>query len=347
MSADRDEHTDVFPQSGKCQVEIEKPDTNDIIALTVVPQFKPGSSAASIPRSPEGSPGKYRITFVLGIPGKQLFQENLQMDQLLSSGESLLEAPKGKNIEVSIIRKDKDSAEVRFLKSKTGALARAQVHVTANSVVDAEQKAHAVVLPTLSWLSYLCNAPLDFTGFEVFEERTETCKWSFRVLGKRKLLELDVALPAFVSTPAGRVLLSSYREGLNATHPFHSFLCFFKVAEAIQALRKQRHRKVKRPRREAVGDSELIPAQVSGLPAEAANHVESFKPFLGNRFDEVVDSLRDVMRNAIVHLVPKRKLLVSDNYVDVARCQKVLPIIRYIARQMLANEIGVASQTLA
>jgi hypothetical protein len=50
-----------------------------------------------------------------------------------------------------------------------------------------------------------------------------------------------------------------------------------------------------------------------------------------------------VLRNAIAHLDPEGDSVVADRFDDFARCEQAVPVLRHIARQMLANELALAA----
>ncbi len=51
------------------------------------------------------------------------------------------------------------------------------------------------------------------------------------------------------------------------------------------------------------------------------------------------NELQDAFRNAIAHLDPMRSVLTIDNIDDVKAAERAVPIIRYISRVMLGNEL--------
>src|SRR5579859_634576 len=223
------------------QVQFERPDTNRRESLVVVPNFAPSDPKASIPRSPEGSPGVYRVTFVLTIPGKEDFRTELNWAKIMQSGESLLLVPQGLgrlNVKVS---NDQDEAEIVFLPNAKMSLATAQIRVTASTFLDAQSQAHNLIMPILSWWSFRYDIALDITGYEVYEEKTEVRKAVFGVIGKAKVL--DLAIGGF-SKPEYRRVFAAYREGANATNVFYQLLCFYKVIEGVNKLRTQRRQAI-------------------------------------------------------------------------------------------------------
>jgi hypothetical protein len=131
--------------------------------------------------------------------------------------------------------------------------------------------------------------------------------------------------------------MSAYREGLNSANAFYQLLCFYKVVEWI------RKRRAKEDRRRVPPESERFPSSAEGLPPDAFGRRDPFgffTPYLGKRFGEVHETLRSDVRNAIAHLNPKQTILMADRFDDVARCERVVPVVRFMARRMLLNEIG-------
>jgi hypothetical protein len=65
-----------------------------------------------------------------------------------------------------------------------------------------------------------------------------------------------------------------------------------------------------------------------------------FQRFLGKKFNSVIDSYRELMRNTIAHLDPLSDSLSADKFEDVSKCMNAIPVIKYLAREMLKNEIA-------
>ena len=93
-------------------------------------------------------------------------------------------------------------------------------------------------------------------------------------------------------TPELRPIFATYREGLNATNPFYRFLCFYKVAEAVKALRGKRRDEAKAAGKEIREPSERIPKAESALPISDELSHESFEPYLGKKFSWVLENYR-------------------------------------------------------
>ena len=72
---------------------------------------------------------------------------------------------------------------------------------------------------------------------------------------------------------------------------------------------------------------------------------DSFQPYLGRKYTWILDQLRPLIRNAIAHLDPTGVSLVADRFEDVDRCERALPVVKYLARDMLRNELAMDSDT--
>jgi len=77
----------------KFQIQFPKPEINKRLSVVLVPQISSPDPRTSNQLSPDGSSGSYLVTFVLSIPGKENFLEDINFDQLLLSGDSLLASP--------------------------------------------------------------------------------------------------------------------------------------------------------------------------------------------------------------------------------------------------------------
>lgn len=307
-------------------VEIERPETNDRIELIAEPVFISTDSRASIPRSPMGGKGIYRATFALAVPGKEAFRDELDVERLLNSGESLLQVSKdlgGLKVDIAA---NEGTAAVHFYPNATGTLAKAVTRVNASNFRDAEVRAHNVVLPILSWWSYYFDVAIDVGACEIFEERTDVTKWSVPVLGRRKAFKLDS--PGFYSKVEHRFLLAAYREANGASNVFYQFLSYYKVIEGVRRLRTaNRHG----------SHPERLPDTVEDLPMKDELVLDSFKPYLGKSYGAVADDFRKLVRNAVAHLNPFDGSLMADNLEDLHKCSAAMPVVKHIAREMLGH----------
>lgn len=318
-------------------IQIPRPDINGREQIIIVPELAPDAPGALLPRSPQGNQGNYSITFFLSIPGKEQFRDELDLNKLMQSGDSLLLLPKeAAKIHVTIYN-DQEAVIVTIVKNEHGSLARAQLRLHVSSFIEAETNAFNIVMSLLSRWSYLYDVALDITGYQVIEEKTGSQKWTVGLVGKEKALNFNTI---DVSKPMYRIVFSAYREALNATNPFYQLLCFYKVIEGVKKIRAQRKEVVLSAGNEyRETPDEHIPNTEGDCSSTDSSVQHTFKPYLGKKFSWVLDQMRGLLRNAIAHLDPKGDTLVADKYEDIAKCEQALPVIKYICRVMLRNEL--------
>lgn len=311
------------------QVLVRRPEINRRQAFIVVPEFANTDPKSLIKRSPVGSLGMYRVTFVLSIPGKEAYRSELNIKSLMESGESLLIVPKGINIKVEILRQQDLSsppeAELMVYSNSDGALSKVEITVLASSFLDAQRQTSNIVLPLLSWWSYCYDVALDITGYEVYEKHTEVTMWVFGLIGEAKAFHSDALNLGGISKPLYRTIFASYREALNSTNVFYQFLCFYKVIEGTHKIRNLRKEEVLAAGEHYRDIPERIPEKDSDIPISDPLVLESFRPYKGKKFNSVLDQFRDILRNAVAHLDPMAESLVADNFDDVTKCEKALP----------------------
>ncbi len=204
-------------------IQFPRPDTNGLEQIIIVPEFALDDTRALPQSSPQGSQGIYNVTFLLSVPGKELFRDELDLNKLMQSGDSLLLLPQ-EAVQVNVtIFNNQEAVTLSIAKNARGALSKAQLRVQASSFVEAETNAFNIVMPLLSKWSYLYDVALDITGYQAVEEQTGAQKWTFGIVGKEKVLSFN---RVDVSKPIYRTVFSAYREALNASNPFYRLLCF-------------------------------------------------------------------------------------------------------------------------
>lgn len=320
--------------------QVELPETNSRESFTIVPSFHAESPKAKIPRSHTGSSGIYAVTFVLAIPGKEIYRSDLDMERIMNSGDSLLLVRKGICLEITISDPMQRHAEFRVWPNDDGSLAKAQIRLNANNISDAETRAYDLIMAFLSYLSYHHDVALDITAYEILEERTDVRKYSVGVQGKRKAFDSNTLNALQVVKPEYVTAFAAYREALNSTSPFYQLLCFYKVIEGVKKIRDKRREEVLKRGKEYRDPSERIPSKLTDIPVSDAAGRNLFRPYLGKKFTRVIDTeLRPLFRHAIAHLDPRGHSLVIDRFHHITECEAAMPVIKFIARQMLRNEI--------
>lgn len=163
----------------------------------------------------------------------------------------------------------------------------------------------------------------------------------FGLLARPAVIPEDV----FLSRPEYRRILASYREALNARNPFFQFLAFYKVAEATRKLRDERQREARLRGETFTRPAERLPQNEADLNEVPETYREHFRTYLGKKFNAVLDDpFRGLMRNALAHLDPGGDSLNADLSRDVVAVEVAVPVIRYIARQMVLHEFDADAQ---
>ena len=322
------------------QVQVERPEANERQWFFFVPSVTPPDPSASIPELPQGSNGLYRVTFVLGIPGKELFLDDINVDTLRHSGTSLLLMPPGVPAVSVKILPDPDKQDigaVYFLASRDGRVANVQLRLPASNFAEAEREAFNLVMPILSRWSYEYDVALDLKFYEVVEEQALVQKMVFGLVGKAKPLDVNIR---GLSKPEFRVIFAAYREAVNATNVFYQLLCYYKVIEGVKKLRaKRREATLAAGAEYRESSNERIPASEGDLGIANVYLREPFRPYLGQKFNRVLEQFRNLLRNAVAHLDPTGDSLVADDFEDVVQCERAVPVIRFVSRVMLRNEL--------
>lgn len=202
---------------------------------------------------PHGYPGKYVVTLVLRRQGAPDDPRAVQMDSGLMEGDSHLRLPesvlRAKDAEgrpqfMTVHERSRDGDLVEFIlvPNRWGKLGKIVAPLEADSFQDAYDKAYGTLLPVLCDLSYRYDVPLDILQVNVAERTTLThmaqkmADYQEAMLDENPFGEgLD-----YSEFPLYTTLAYLYREGLNSSSVAYGFLCFYKVIEGIQKVRKHR-----------------------------------------------------------------------------------------------------------
>lgn len=319
-------------------IQLPRPNVSEFVRYIVVPIF-PGRPEDP----PGGSPGRYVVTFILGIPGVSSVINDLHVPQLMDSGDSLLGVPG--NVDRYMITvggaPDNLPESLAILKNANGRLARIGTSVVAKSFAEAEAAAYDILMPQLSVLAFETDVPLEVKATVIIEEATSTQHIAATMMGKVR------AVPAVqgYTTVELRPILASYREGLNSTSPTYQCLCFWKVLEGVKTFHMKRERAMARSGSTPPPDplNRLVPTNEADLPDQLEWSLDRFRPYLGKAYRDVMDDSRDTIRNAVAHITPGMELLLADYFADVEKCREIIPVLRFIARDLIKNEMALAS----
>jgi hypothetical protein len=305
--------------------EIPRPRVTEYNVVTAVPIMSGG------PTGPvEGSVGRYDAVFVLGVPGVSSVTTNLDVDALLQGGDSLLQSD-GLHLEL-MTPNGSASNTANVVPNAHHRLARIETSVTADNFKAAETEAHNQVIPVLSRLAFEADTPVEVVAMVVTEVATQ-----IRSVGAH-LLGLEQPAPDLkgMMTPEIRPYLAAYREGLNSNSPMYQALSFYKVVEGVSTFAKRRGRRGG-PRTDPL--EKVVPFDLAEFSDLTEWAQAAFKPYLGKTFAEIKSSVETQIRNAVAHLVPDRDVRVADYLDDLYVCRDVIPILRFMARSLIADEL--------
>jgi hypothetical protein len=304
------------------------------IAEPVFPQGDPRNDLTS---GPTGSPGRYRITVILAVPGQSVVQESVDFHSAVQRGDSLLQV----STEVTEFSPEVaglDNTQTLVVHANDQQRLRdAAIELDADGFHDAARRGHDIAMPLLSRWSYVHDVAIGTSGTLIEELATGTARFEATIVGAVKRFS-EVRL---VSTPELRLLLAAYREGLSAAEPLWRALSLYKVAEGVWALRAFRAQSSLAAGLSVEQPSERVPTDVSALghPNDHDQLARSLAPYAGKKFRVAMDDIRASLRNAIAHLDPDAPLA-QDNWDDVERVEAVLPGLRWMSRALLSAEIA-------
>lgn len=320
----------------KVTTQIPRPSVAEFTRVTSVTRFETGEAGPV-----SGSQGEYSVIFVLGVPGVNSVATEMDFDAVLRSGDSLL-AGTGQSVQWSDRPDDPQPSTFLFSANRFGHLDRVELNVNAESFAKAEQLAHDLVMPILSRMAVEANAPVEVKATVITEKGTSIRQMGATLIGTVK------AAPEFavVITPALKPLLAAYREGLNCSAPSYQALAFYKIIEGVETFSKNQRRKAQQQGKSVPDDPllALMPSSLADLPDGPPWSKYRFTHYLGMSFQEVKDSFEKVIRNAVAHLTPGRDLRVPDFMEDVERCREAVPILRYVARELILAEMANSPQ---
>ncbi len=210
-----------------------------------------------------------------------------------------------------------------------------------NSFEHVEDKAYNLIMPILSYWSYKYNVAVDIAGYEVLHECSQTRKTSMAILGQTRYLDVD---DAFQLAPELRLLFAAFRKGLCANDVFYQALSFYKVIEGVGRLRAKRRKALLETGETPRAEREMFPSTLEAIPlADPFGFAKlGFTLYLGKKFSWAKEQFRPLIRNAIAHLDPTKDngdVIDADSFSDWIQCREAVPIMWYMASNMLDSEI--------
>ena len=216
-----------------------RPDHNGSLKYVVAPQY-PAEHQLNGKVSPVGNKGLYEVMFVLAIPGTTTSFWDVDFQEILESGDSLLEIPQEhSSLRVNILsNKESDTSEsvVEFGTNKAHRLSKAKLLLNADNFSKASQKAHNTIMPILSRWSFQHDIAITTSAVQILEMKTGASQISLNVIGAVKHFSDGEG----AGIQDSRILLSAYREALSANDIPYKALCYFKAIEGSYILRNRR-----------------------------------------------------------------------------------------------------------
>lgn len=295
--------------------------------------------------SPAGSPGEYEVTFVFARPEISL-TEIRQSDIDFVAGDSALIIsspeprkkgdPSGVRMEFAYSAPDETQKRgtIMLRPNKHGRLSIAKMTLTANGYRQARREAYRALLPMLSKLSFDHDIPLEIKGTSTEEKATAGKNVEMRIPFNPSMLN---QVGEGLHSQEILALQSFYREGMNSTSIGYSFLCFYRILEAIYEKRKkiveEKNLRYKFNRENRIEERDLL-----GLP----RHMENYKTFVGRKFRSIYDNELTTLRITIAHGLLGEKDPISNTPDDVdvrLRASFLIPIAKILARLEVQNEL--------
>src|SRR5438876_6796317 len=192
--------------SGAARGTFQRPATSRRITMTAVRVLADDAGTPHEQGHSIGSSGTYEVSFVLSTPGSDAYVADLDLSEFAESGSSLLQLPpRADQVRILVDRGNGVGQEFTASKNASGLLSKIVVSVDADTFVEAEQQAHDLVAPMLSWWSFRYNVAIDLRGWIVREAATGAVRVDVGVLGRPAITD-DTR---YYSRPEFRFVLST------------------------------------------------------------------------------------------------------------------------------------------
>jgi hypothetical protein len=319
-------------------LEIQRPASNSKMEFTFIRGFPQTHPESKKVRALAGSESVYKVTYVLSVPGLNVFREKLDFKNFSKFGETLLQFPVGETIVIYMTDEKNQTHEIWFEGNAKGLLSKVIMRLKCNDFETTERIAHECISTVLSYWSFLFDIGIEISGYEILEENTGSLKFSVGLVGQVKGFTNE---EPFRLLPEYRRIFAAYREAMNSSNLFYQILCFFKVTEGIISLRQKRIKSIRPLRKGEQGfeSDEKFPNVLESIEAEDEITKTAFIKYLGKNFQDTRDELKEEFRHPIAHLIKFDSVIDADRYDDVIKCGRAIPVLKYISRQMLQNEL--------
>jgi hypothetical protein len=324
------------PDSSMMNYVADSPEYNTQVEWVIVPIYPPNDYRHDKPTI-EGNPGKYKVTFTLSVPGKNVFRNHINLSN--EKGDSLLGFPPDiLTREILVTDQSHKSVSIILSTNDDHRLSTVTMTIKATSLVEAERICYETISHLLSYLSYSNDVAIDTAGYNIIEEDLGTIKGVWGMIGKVKMLSINEESGQFTIDDDFKRIFAAYREGMNATNVFYQALSFSKVIEGCTKLREHKNKVPKSTGGKSNKQSLRMPKQIQEFRLSDTFISQSITPFLGQKYTTITEHFRPLIRNAIAHLDPSQDVLDIDHLEDISKCKKAIPVLRYMARTLIKFE---------
>jgi Methylamine utilization protein MauJ len=304
--------------------------------LGILPEYAAGGPSVTV----DGSPGFYSASFALARPGSVVYRQHVDFDVIALEGDSLLEIGLEPGLRLQGLTSDGMArSEFSLFPNSEGRLARVDIRVRAEDLEEASNRAYSYVAALLSWWSFRYDVAIEIAAWRITEEGTQTFDVHTGLLGRTARLDVEAERANVEVSRSLRLLLSAYRDGLTSTSPLHQVVCFWRVMEGVWARRRRDFEAPTAAGTTVLEASERVPNSQGFLSSFDPWQRQFIKPYQNKKFKAVREKLRSELRDAITHLDGEQPVVSADELTDLGKCESAIPILRYMARELLASEI--------
>lgn len=308
-----------------------------------------------------GEQGEYKVVFTLNRPGFPLHPDNevTNADKLRGDSHLAITAPAivdpllpdADRVKLAYELPEIGNIEFTGYPNEAGFLGKVELEFPTDNFKEAEDSAHYLLAPLLSFFSTYLDIPLSIYQVDITEKRTGNMRMSIVYPFQEAPL---LIVPLNGVSNEWRGYASLYREALNSNSPAYQFLCLFKIIDGIG----ERHKRLgaeARKRGEAFNRPPIVVPEnneeqikwlkeIFPMPKEwnplALNSV-FVKDALGRRLSSILETHLRPLRNDIAHTLFSNlgELTVSiDEAFHILKVHKWLPLMKCLVRWMLKNE---------
>lgn len=334
-----------------------------IQVIQMHPRFRPGDPRGEVPLG--GGRGRYRVTVALARPDQfsphpdqYYMHPSVPGESHIAVAPPAVQLPAGKTgPDQLVISATTEHGTVEFIGhlNREGFLSRVETELHAENLADAEDRAHRLLVPTLSIWSLRADVPVSIGRTLVVDLANEAKSLSSRSPFRNGYFGL-MSSPGENLDGDLRFFASLYRDALSSGSPWYEYLCYFKIAEGVRARRRRiaadhlaagaetpRKESERVPTTEAEQRSWLDRLFFQPPDWTKADFETIFPPeAVGRKFYDLLDRDLNAIRVAVAHSLVDdgggKEPLWPDEPTHARRMRKWLPLLKCVVRTMMCND---------